>query len=197
MGIEDENHNRWQEDSWATLSGYTMLSKEDIISSVIWHHGWPCLSNLFHASQPFCIVTSPKKHSSKLSMCYRCLGPPTFFPYPILSTTPLPMGHDNQQWRDLLGDLGPVYRWWCSKHCLLKGWVHCLFLCLFHFILDLFIFSSAWLLPTSLLIIMLILPCQYSWLVLLFHNYAYSHVSFPLTLIDIAFLAMLSLHAAS
>ena len=47
--------------------------------------------------------------------CYRCLGPPT---------VPLPMGHDNQQWRDLLKDLGPIHRWQCSEHCLLKGWVH-------------------------------------------------------------------------
>ena len=30
--------------------------------------------------------------------------------------------------------LGPVCRWQCSKHRLLKGWVHCLFLFPFHFI---------------------------------------------------------------
>ena len=57
--------------------------------------------------------------------CYRCLGLPTFFLHSILSTKPLPMGYDNQQQRDLLGDLGPVYRWQCSKHCFLKDWVYC------------------------------------------------------------------------
>ena len=30
------------------------------------------------------------------------------------------MGHDNQQWRDLLGDLEPIHRQWCSEHCLLR-----------------------------------------------------------------------------
>ena len=57
---------------------------------------------------------------------YRCLEPSTFSPHPILPTIPLPIGYDSQQWRDLCRDLGPVRRWRCSKHCLLKGWVHCL-----------------------------------------------------------------------
>ena len=56
--------------------------------------------------------------------CYRYLGHPAFFPHPILPTIPLPMGHDNQRQRDLLRDLEPVHRWWCSKHHFLKGWVH-------------------------------------------------------------------------
>ena len=40
------------------------------------------------------------------SLCYRCLGPPTFFSYSALSTIPLPMRLDNQRQRDLLRDLG-------------------------------------------------------------------------------------------
>ena len=30
------------------------------------------------------------------------------------------MGHDSQRQRNLLGDLGPIRRWQCSKHCLLR-----------------------------------------------------------------------------
>ena len=59
--------------------------------------------------------------TTSYAMCYRCLGPPTFFPYPALSTIPLLVGPDNQWWRNLLRDPGPVHRWWCSKHHLLKG----------------------------------------------------------------------------
>ena len=44
-------------------------------------------------------------------VCYRYLGPSTLFLYFVLPTIPLPMGHDNQQQRDLLRDLGPVCRW--------------------------------------------------------------------------------------
>ena len=98
-----------------------------------------------------------------LSTCYRCLGPPTFFPHPILSTVPLPMEHDNQRWRDLLGDLGPVCRWWCSKYCLLKGWVYHLS---FHFLFTLGLIY---------IIISLIAPCTAS------HRHAYTLVSAQLT----------------
>ena len=59
--------------------------------------------------------------SATTTLCYRCLEPPTFFPYSVLSTSPLSMGHDNQQQRDLLRDLGPIHRQWCYKHCLLKA----------------------------------------------------------------------------
>ena len=51
--------------------------------------------------------------------CYRCLGPPTLFLTFTLSTIPLLVGDDNQWWRDLFRDLGPVHRWKCSKHHLL------------------------------------------------------------------------------
>ena len=47
-----------------------------------------------------------------------------------------------------------------------KGWVHCPFLFLCYFISNLFISSSAWLCPTSLLIIMLILLHQHDHLIL-------------------------------
>ena len=77
--------------------------------------------------------------------CYRCLGPPTFFLFPTLSTIPLSMGHDNQQWRDLLRDLGPICRWWCSKHHLLKAKSTASLSSYFLFISDLFMLLSAWL----------------------------------------------------
>ena len=114
-----------------------------------------------------------------LPRCYRYLGPPTFFPHSIFPTAPLPMEHDNQWWRDLLGDLGPVHRWQCFKHHLLKGWVHHFssFLFSFHFGLICIIISmimpctaschhaytlvSAWLTHSSLLMIMLTLTCHF------------------------------------
>ena len=77
--------------------------------------------------------------------CYRCLGPPTFFCSPTLSAVPLSVGHDNQQWRDLLRDLEPICRWWCSKHCLLKAESITSFSFCFLFISDLFMLSLAWL----------------------------------------------------
>ena len=76
---------------------------------------------------------------------YRYLGPPAFFHHPVLSTVPFLMGHDNQWWRDLLGDQGPVCRWWCSEHHLLKAESTASFLSHLPFILDLFILLSAWL----------------------------------------------------
>ena len=75
---------------------------------------------------------------------YRCLGPPTFFCHPALFTIPFLMGHDNQQQRDHLGDLGPVHRQWCSEHRLLKAESTTSLLSHFFFILDLFILSSSW-----------------------------------------------------
>ena len=77
--------------------------------------------------------------------CYRHLGPSTFVLSPALPTVPLSMGHDNQWWRDLLGDLGPICRQQCSEHCLLRLSPLLPFPSIFFFILDLFIFSSAWL----------------------------------------------------
>ena len=82
--------------------------------------------------------------------CYRYLGPPTFFHHPALSTIPFLMGHDNQQWRDFLGDLGPICRWRCFKHHLLKAESTASFLSYFLFISDLFISLSAWLCHASL-----------------------------------------------
>ena len=70
--------------------------------------------------------------------------PPAFFHHPALSTIPFLMGYDNQWQRDLLGDLGPVCRWWCSKHHLLKA-ESIAFPPYFLSFLDLFISSSAWL----------------------------------------------------
>ena len=75
--------------------------------------------------------------------CYRCLRPPAFFCHPTLSTIPFLMEHDNQQWRDLLKDLGPVRRQWCSEHYLLKAESTISLLSHFFFILYLFISLSA------------------------------------------------------
>ena len=98
---------------------------------------------------------------SIMNSCYRCLGPPTFFLYSILSTIPLSMGHDNQWQRDLFGDLGSVCRWWCSKHHLLKAESIASLLSHFLFILDLFISLSAWLTHPSSFVIMLTLICHF------------------------------------
>ena len=57
------------------------------------------------------------------------------------------MRYDHKRWKDLSRDLGPVHRQQCSEHCLLKGWVHHLYFLISYFILDLFIFKSAWLCP--------------------------------------------------
>ena len=107
------------------------------------------------------------------------------------------MGHDNQQWRDLLGDLGSVCRCQCSEHCLLKAE------------------STAPLLSISFLLQTYLYHCQHDYTSHCFmsshlhscvsmidsspslHNHAYSYMSFPLTLIDITFLAALSLCIAS
>ena len=72
-------------------------------------------------------------------------NPLTFFPHPALSTVPLPIGLDNQWWRDLLRDLGPVHRWRYSKHFRLKA--ESIDFPPSHFLSfsDLFILSSAWL----------------------------------------------------
>ena len=132
-----------------------------------------------------------------LSIYYRCLGPPIFFPHPILPAVPLPMGHDNQQQRDLLGDLGPVCRWQYSEHHLLKRlsplplsspifflfWTY-LYHCQHDYTLHCFtsshLYSHVSMIDSSF-------PS---------HNHAYSYVSFLLTLIDIASMAMLSLCTA-
>ena len=82
--------------------------------------------------------------------CYRHLGLPTFFPYPALSTVPLSVGHNNQWWRDLLRDLRPICRWWCSEHHLLRAESTASLLSHFLFILDSFISLSAWLCLVSL-----------------------------------------------
>ena len=132
------------------------------------------------------------------AQCYRCLGPSTFFHHSILPTIPLPMGYDNQWWRDLLRDLGLVYRWWCSEHYLLKGWVHhlsplpfpfhswtYLYYCQYDYTLHCFMSSC---LHSHVSIIDSSLPP---------HNHAYSYVSFLLILIDIASSAVLSLCTAS
>ena len=142
------------------------------------HLGSPTFSPHSILSQGFCpsIITVllpvlPPFH-------YRHLGLSIFFPYPALSTIPLLVGHDNQQWRNLLGDLGPVCRWWCFEHCFLKGWVHCPFPFPFHFIFGLiyiivniitsytasrhhtYTLVSAWLTHPFHLIIMLTLVCH-------------------------------------
>ena len=72
-------------------------------------------------SGPFSMNDLPKHSSLTLACflvrfivaddCYRCLGPPTFFLTPALSTVPHPMGHDHEQQRNLFRDLGPVCRW--------------------------------------------------------------------------------------
>ena len=121
--------------------------------------------------------------------CYRCLGSPTFFHHPALSTIPFFMKHDNQWLRDLLRDLGPVYRWWCFKHHLLKAESTASFLSHFLFISDLFISLSIWL-------------CN----ALLSHHHAYAlalaqlthspSLIIMLTLTDIAFSAVFSLCTA-
>ena len=80
-----------------------------------------------------------------LSHYYRHLGLPIFFLSPALSTVPLSVGHDNQRQRDLLRDLGPIHRWWCSKHCLLKAESIASFSSYLLFISDLFLLLSAWL----------------------------------------------------
>ena len=105
-------------------------------------------------------------------------NPSSFFPHPILSTIPLLVEHDNQWQRNLLRDLGPVYRRQCSEHCLLKGWVHCPFPFYFHFIFGLiyiiismiaphtashhhtYTLVSAWLTHPFHLIIILTLMCH-------------------------------------
>ena len=43
------------------------------------------------------VLTLTYTGSSELAEYYKYLEPPTFFPYPILPTIPLPMGHDNKQ----------------------------------------------------------------------------------------------------
>ena len=92
--------------------------------------------------------------------CYRYLGPPTFFSHSVLPTVPLSMEHDNQRWRDLLGDLGPVCRWRCSEHCLLKKLSPLSLSSSISFSFSgLFISSSAWLCLTLLHVIMLTLSC--------------------------------------
>ena len=72
-------------------------------------------------------------------------GTPHLFLSPTLSTVLPPVGHDNQQQRDLLRDLGPIHRWRHSKHCLLKAESITSFFSYFLFILDLFMLLSAWL----------------------------------------------------
>ena len=68
-----------------------------------------------------CQPTNPNKGlGSNTTRYYRRLGSPYLFPHPVLSTIPLLVGHDNQWQRNLLRDLGPVCRWWCSKYHLLK-----------------------------------------------------------------------------
>ena len=129
--------------------------------------------------------------------CYRCLGLPTLFPHPILSTIPLPMEHDNQWQRDLLRDLGSVCRWQCSEHHLLKAesttpllsisfsfWTY-LYHCQHDYVPHCFVSS-----------------CLHSCVSMIYssfspHNHAYFYMSFLFTLIDIASSAALSLCAAS
>ena len=52
--------------------------------------------------------------------CHRYLGSPTFFLSPVLPTISFSKEYDNQRQRDLLRDLGPIYRWQCSKPYLLR-----------------------------------------------------------------------------
>ena len=87
---------------------------------------------------------------ARVTQYYRCLGPSTFF-FPLtLSTVPLSIGHDNQQWRNLLRDLGPICRQRCSEHCLLKAESITSLLSYFLFTSDSFISSLAWLCHVSL-----------------------------------------------
>ena len=126
---------------------------------------WPPLPNpLNYILGPSKPIIAPLKPQDNGSMCYRCLGPPAFFHHPTLFTVPFLVGHDNQGQRNLLRDLGPIYRWWCSEHHLLKAESTASLLSHFLFILDLFISSSAWL-------------C----LILLSHHYAYTLASAWLT----------------
>ena len=128
--------------------------------------------------------------------CYGHLGPPTFFLSPTLSTVPLLVECDDQQWRDLLRDLGPVCRQWCSKHCLLKAESTTLFpfyftsfqTYLYHHQHDysLYCFLSSHLHPCVSMITSST-PL---------HNHAYYSMSFLLILTDIASLAAFSLQAA-
>ena len=78
-------------------------------------------------------------------MVLQMSGTPHLFSFPTLSAVPLSMGHDNQWWRDLLGDLGPICRWRCSEHHLLRAESTASLFFHFLFISDLFISLSAWL----------------------------------------------------
>ena len=101
------------------------------------------LARLLQYNVALSLAYHPQTDGEMKCYCYRCLGPPTFFPHSVLPTVPLSMGHDNQWQKDLFGDLGPVRRWQCSEHCLLKGWVHCLSSSISFSFLDLFISSPA------------------------------------------------------
>ena len=133
---------------------------------------------------------------TRWNCCYRCLGPPAFFLSPTLSTVPLSIGHDNQQQRDPLRDLGPIHRWWCSEHCLLRLSPLLLFSLLpFHFGL-IYLLISMIMLYTTFMSSCLCSSISMNDSSPTPHNHAYPYVSFLLTLTDIASSAVFSLHTA-
>ena len=108
------------------------------------------------------VLPTPQKNLPSSSLL-QTSGTLCLFPTSAIFTVPHPMGHDHKQWRDLFRDLEPVHRWWCSKHRLLKAKSIAFFFSISHFISNLFIFSSALLCLTPLLVIMLMLSCQHDY----------------------------------
>ena len=147
--------------------------------------------------RPIGLVILDKPLFHLITLCYRCLGPPTFFLSSTLSTVLLSMGHDNQQRRDLLEDLRPIHRQWCSKHCFLRL-SPLLLSSLFPFLFRLIY------LPVSMIMLYTAFTssCLHSSVSTndsssTLHNHTYLYMSFLLIPTDIASSAVFSLRTAS
>ena len=156
------------------------------------------LENQMHSGRLVEKLWNWQQCEEKEIMCYRCLGPPTFFPHSILSTIPFSMRYDNQWWRNLLRDLGPVHRWWCSKHHLLKRLSPPPLSFSISFYSQTYLYHHQHDYTPHCFMSSHLHPCVSMTDSFPFpHNHAYAYISFLLTFIDIASLAVLFLCTAS